>query len=57
MNNEIDITKLRLAKCSECPFICKGQLYCTRYNEITEYDIKTVGNIKELQEEYNGKTK
>lgn len=50
MDNEIDITKLRLAKCSECPFICKGQLYCTRFNEITEYDIKTVGNVSALEE-------
>jgi len=50
MNNEIDITKLRLAKCNECPFVCKGQLYCTRYNEVTEHDIKTVGSINELEE-------
>lgn len=50
MNNEIDIIKLKLAKYNECPFVCKGQLYCTRYNEIIKYNIKTVKSLNELEE-------
>lgn len=49
MNNKIDITKLRLKLCSQCPFTCKGQLYCTRDNAVIEQDIKTFGSITELE--------
>ena len=48
MDNEINKRRLKMAKCSECPFVCKGQLYCTRDNVVMEYDIKTVGSLNEL---------
>lgn len=55
MYNEINLDKMK--KCSQCPFTCKGQIYCTRDDTNIDYNIKTVGSINELQEEHNGKTK
>lgn len=49
MNNEIDITKLKLRLCSQCPFVCKGQVYCTRQNYLMMEDVKQVNSINELE--------